>query len=54
MILAESFESEQFSKCLHHMFDRDNDRNLKMFFDATIKIVTTNRNRDPWPLPFSR
>ncbi|KAK6138898.1 hypothetical protein DH2020_027359 [Rehmannia glutinosa] len=41
MILSESFESEQFGKCLRHMFDRDDHGNLKMFFDATIEIVTT-------------
>ncbi|KAL6519958.1 Protein transport protein S23 G [Orobanche minor] len=41
MILAESFESEQFVKCLRHVFDHDCDRNLKMFFDATMEIVTT-------------
>ncbi|KAI3469684.1 hypothetical protein Pfo_026347 [Paulownia fortunei] len=41
MMLGESFESEQFRKCLRHMFDHDDDGNLKMFFDATIEIVTT-------------
>ncbi|CAA0823378.1 Sec23/Sec24 protein transport family protein [Striga hermonthica] len=35
MILAESFGSEQFAKCLHRIFNRE------MFFDATIEIVTT-------------
>lgn len=42
MMLGESFESEQFRKCLRHMFDHDDDGNLKMFFDVTIEIVTTN------------
>ncbi|KAL0388490.1 UNVERIFIED_CONTAM: protein transport protein SEC23 [Sesamum radiatum] len=41
MMLGESFESEQFRKCLRHMFDRDDDGNLKMFFDASIEVVTT-------------
>ncbi|PIN08841.1 Vesicle coat complex COPII, subunit SEC23 [Handroanthus impetiginosus] len=41
MMLGESFESEQFRKCLQHLFDRDDDGNLKMSFDATIEIVTT-------------
>ncbi|KAH6808958.1 Sec23/Sec24 protein transport family protein [Perilla frutescens var. frutescens] len=41
MMLGESFESEEFRKCLRHMFDNDSDGNLKMVFDATIEIVTT-------------
>lgn len=41
MILGESFESDQFRKCLRHIFSRDEDGNLKMYFDATIEIVTT-------------
>ncbi|KAG8370330.1 hypothetical protein BUALT_Bualt14G0105600 [Buddleja alternifolia] len=42
MMLGDSFESNQFKKCLLHIFDHDDDGNLKMFFDATIEIVTTN------------
>ncbi|EYU33007.1 hypothetical protein ABFS82_07G040300 [Erythranthe guttata] len=42
MMLGESFESEQFKKCLSHMFECDKDGNLKMFFDATIEVVTTH------------
>ncbi|EPS63138.1 hypothetical protein M569_11646 [Genlisea aurea] len=41
VILGESFGSEQFGKCLRRMFGRDGDGNLRMFFDATIEIVTT-------------
>jgi protein transport protein SEC23 len=41
MILAESFESDQFKKCLRHLFKHDGDGFLKMNFDATIEIVTT-------------
>lgn len=41
MILAESFESDQFRKCLRHIFKRDDDGYLKMNFDATIEVVTT-------------
>ncbi|XP_051130176.1 protein transport protein sec23 [Andrographis paniculata] len=42
MMLGETFESEQFRKCLRHLFHRDDDGNLKMFFDATIEVVTSN------------
>ncbi|KAL1320022.1 hypothetical protein HN51_064779 [Arachis hypogaea] len=41
MILAESFESDQFRKCLRHLFERDDGGYLKMNFDATIEVVTT-------------
>ncbi|XP_040999670.1 protein transport protein SEC23 [Juglans microcarpa x Juglans regia] len=41
MMLGDSFESSQFRKCLQHIFDRDEEGNLKMYFDATIEIVTT-------------
>ncbi|KAE9607951.1 hypothetical protein Lal_00003593 [Lupinus albus] len=41
MILADSFESDQFRKCLRHLFKRDDDGYLKMNFDATIEVVTT-------------
>lgn len=41
MMLGESFESNQFKKCLRHIFSRDEDGHLKMYFDATIQIVTT-------------
>jgi protein transport protein SEC23 len=41
MILAESFESDQFKKCLRHLFKHDDEGFLKMNFDATIEIVTT-------------
>lgn len=41
MMLGDSFESSQFRKCLRHIFNRDEEGNLKMYFDATIEIVTT-------------
>ncbi|GAA0159493.1 vesicle coat protein [Lithospermum erythrorhizon] len=41
MILAESFESKQFSKCLNHIFSCDQDGYLRMYFDATIEVITT-------------
>lgn len=41
MMLTESFDSDQFRKCLHHIFSHDEVGNLKMCLDATIEIVTT-------------
>lgn len=41
LILAESFESEQFRKCLNHIFKNESTSHLNMNFDATIEIVTT-------------
>ncbi|XP_039007255.1 protein transport protein SEC23-like isoform X2 [Hibiscus syriacus] len=41
MILGESFESDQFRKCMRHIFSHNEEGNLKMYFDATIEIVTT-------------
>ncbi|CAN6714975.1 unnamed protein product [Malus baccata var. baccata] len=41
MMLGESFASNQFRKCLSHIFTRDKEGYLKMYFDATIEIVTT-------------
>lgn len=41
MMLAETFESSEFKKCLRHIFSRDDEGNLKMYFDATIEVVTT-------------
>ncbi|KAM1038841.1 hypothetical protein ACFX13_034195 [Malus domestica] len=41
MLLGESFSSNQFRKCLSHIFTRDEGGYLKMYFDATIEIVTT-------------
>ncbi|XP_044499496.1 protein transport protein SEC23 [Mangifera indica] len=41
MMLGESFEMDQFRKCMRHIFGRDEEGNLKMYFDATIEIVTT-------------
>ncbi|KAJ8531481.1 hypothetical protein K7X08_026915 [Anisodus acutangulus] len=41
MMLTESFDSDQFRKCLRHIFSHDEAGNLKMCLDATIEIVTT-------------
>ncbi|KAL6202794.1 hypothetical protein ACLB2K_026499 [Fragaria x ananassa] len=41
MMLGESFESNEFRKCLRQIFTRDEEGYLKMYFDATIEIVTT-------------
>ncbi|KAF5736780.1 protein transport protein sec23-1 [Tripterygium wilfordii] len=41
MMLGESFESDQFIKCFRHIFNRDKEGHLKMYFDATLEIVTT-------------
>lgn len=41
LVLAESFESDQFRKCLRLIFKRDDHGHLNMNFDATIDIVTT-------------
>ncbi|CAN4091826.1 unnamed protein product [Withania somnifera] len=38
---APSFDSDQFKKCLRHIFSHDEVGNLRMCFDATIEIVTT-------------
>ncbi|KAL9274716.1 transport protein SEC23 G-like protein [Drosera capensis] len=39
---GESFESDHFRKCLRHIFNHDEDGNLKMCFDATVEIVTSS------------
>ncbi|KAF3652644.1 putative magnesium transporter MRS2-I-like isoform X1 [Capsicum annuum] len=41
MMLTESFDSDQFRKCLRHIFSHDEVGNLRMCLDATIEIVTT-------------
>ncbi|CAI9285113.1 unnamed protein product [Lactuca saligna] len=41
VMLSESFESDQFKKCLRHIFSRDEDGFLTMCFDVTIEIITT-------------
>ncbi|CAH8323176.1 unnamed protein product [Eruca vesicaria subsp. sativa] len=41
LLLGETFESEQFKKCLRHIFRRDADGNLNMCFDVTLEVVTT-------------
>ncbi|GMH18847.1 hypothetical protein Nepgr_020688 [Nepenthes gracilis] len=42
MMLGESFVADQFRKCLRHIFSHDEDGNLKMCFDASMKIVTSD------------
>ncbi|KAL9275218.1 transport protein SEC23 G-like protein [Drosera capensis] len=42
MVHGESFESDHFRKCLRHIFNHDEDGNLKMCFDATLEIVTSS------------
>ncbi|KAI3695697.1 hypothetical protein L1987_78696 [Smallanthus sonchifolius] len=41
IMMAESFESDQFRKCLRHIFSRDQEGFLNMSFDVTIEIITT-------------
>lgn len=41
LILAESFESEQFKNCLRQIFKHAGTDHLDMNFDATIELVTT-------------
>ncbi|KAJ6850119.1 putative protein transport protein sec23-1 [Iris pallida] len=41
MILAESFKSIEFKKCLRLIFKLERDDHLKMNFEATVKVVTT-------------
>ncbi|CAF1987783.1 hypothetical protein Bca4012_077759 [Brassica carinata] len=41
LLLGETFESDQFKKCLRHIFSRDGDGNLNMCFDVTLEVVTT-------------
>ncbi|KAJ4901751.1 Sec23/Sec24 protein transport family protein [Raphanus sativus] len=41
LLLGETFGSEQFKKCLRHIFSRDADGNLNMCFDVTLEVVTT-------------
>ncbi|GLJ49269.1 hypothetical protein SUGI_1041010 [Cryptomeria japonica] len=41
MMLAETFDSDQFKKCLQRLFACDKQGHLKMNFNATIDIITT-------------
>lgn len=41
MMLGETFQSDDFKKCLRHLFNRDEEGNLETYFDATIELVTT-------------
>lgn len=41
MVLAESFESNQFKKCLNHIFKPGENGHLGMNLDATIDVVTS-------------
>ncbi|XP_068650119.1 protein transport protein SEC23 G [Aristolochia californica] len=41
MVLAESFESDQFKKCIRHIFKQDGQGHMNMNLAASIDIVTT-------------
>ncbi|CAN6441095.1 unnamed protein product [Victoria cruziana] len=41
MVIAEAFASDQFKRCLQHIFQQDDHGHFKMNFNATIDIVTT-------------
>lgn len=41
VVLAETFDSDQFKKCLQHLFSHDEQGHLKMNFNATVEIITT-------------
>lgn len=41
IVMAETFESEQFKKSLQRLFDKDEEGNLKMLFNASIEVMTT-------------
>lgn len=42
MVLAETFESDQFKKSLQQLFAHDADGHLKMFFNASVEVITTH------------
>lgn len=41
IVMAETFDSEQFKKSLQRLFDRDEEGLLKMFFNASVEVMTT-------------
>lgn len=41
IVMAETFDSEQFKKSLLRLFDRDEEGLLKMFFNASVEVMTT-------------
>jgi protein transport protein SEC23 len=41
MVMAETFSSDQFKKSLQKLFARDEEGNLKMFFNASVEVMTT-------------
>lgn len=41
MVLAETFESEQFRKSLQKLFEKDEEGHLRMVFGASLEIITT-------------
>lgn len=41
IVMAETFDSEQFKKSLQRLFDRDADGLLKMVFNASVEVMTT-------------
>lgn len=41
IVLCESFDSDQFKKCLRHVFKREGDNHLNINLDVTLQIVTS-------------
>lgn len=41
MVMAETFDSDQFKKSLQKLFARDEKGHLKMCFSASIEVMTT-------------
>eukprot|EP00246_Nothoceros_aenigmaticus_P007083 TRINITY_DN20697_c0_g1_i1.p1 TRINITY_DN20697_c0_g1~~TRINITY_DN20697_c0_g1_i1.p1 ORF type:complete len:804 (+),score=152.01 TRINITY_DN20697_c0_g1_i1:372-2783(+) len=41
MVLAETFESDQFTKSLQKLFEKDEEGYLRMSFGATLEVITT-------------
>ncbi|KAH9542694.1 hypothetical protein CY35_13G021000 [Sphagnum magellanicum] len=41
LVMAETFDSDQFKKSLQKLFMRDEEGHLKMFFNASVEVMTT-------------
>eukprot|EP00249_Psilotum_nudum_P008068 c21021_g1_i1 orf=336-2687(+) len=41
IVLAETFDSDQFKKSLQQLFVHDKEGNLEMFFNTTLEVITT-------------
>ncbi|KAK6929871.1 LOW QUALITY PROTEIN: Sec23/Sec24 beta-sandwich [Dillenia turbinata] len=50
LMLGESFKSDKFRKCLRHIFSRDVEGNVKMYFDVTIEVGTSRDVKICWAL----